>query len=84
MYSGGDGKSISKAIVILGDVDEFTVIQAIHEYIKQNYVDQQKKYQVIGEYTLKKNKKVYNVVRIFMPDVKKYIKLYFDVTKYFR
>ncbi len=84
MYTGGNGRSISKAIIITGDIDEFTVIHAIHEYIKQNYLDRGKRYQVRGEYTLRKNKRVYNVVKLLLPDKNKRIKLYFDVTEYFK
>lgn len=75
-YSGGDGSSFEKAVIILG-ADATSGVKAEYQYLQKKFPGYQPGSQSLVEH----DKRMYDVLEISTPSGPK--KVYFDITDFF-
>jgi len=75
-FSGGDGSSFEKAVVILG-ATEATGVSAEYDYLRKNFP----RYSPGKQSLVEHNKRMYDILEISNGSAKKSV--YFDITDFF-
>ena len=83
IYEGGEGKTVENAVVIKNAENEMNGIAAEYAFIAKIYGEKFKDWKPLGQSTLNKDNKKFDVINIQLIQKNETISYYFDITEFY-